>query len=83
MSDPVDECLLVLKPLVRSVLTDLGERQGILMEDAEAAFGGHEAACAVMVAVVARGVVSCEPYLSGEEVRILFRLNEQPQTAQT
>ncbi|MFC7462284.1 hypothetical protein [Hydrogenophaga defluvii] len=83
MNDPVDVCLKVLKPFVKAVLTDLGERQGFVMEDAEAAFGGHEAACAVMVALVARGVVSCEPYLLGEEVRILFRLNDHAQQTPT
>lgn len=81
MNADVDGVMLVLKPLVRPVNTDQGVRQGFLMADAEAAFGGLEPACAAMVALVAHGFVSCETFLMGDEVLCMYRLNETPRLA--
>lgn len=81
MNAEVDGVMLVLKPLVRPVNTDGGVRQGFLMADAEAAFGGHEQACAALVALVAHGLVSCETFLMADEVHCMYRLNEYPRQA--
>lgn len=77
MTSSSEWALAVLRPLSRLHQTDFDQVRGFLMSDAEAVLGGLSDASAVLIALMAEGLVHCTAIVSSGEVISLYCLSDE------